>query len=81
MKSSLVVTIQVAPEYVVYGLNKNHVYITNKVIQLKCDTCGIGHAVSEENKDLWEGAPCTRSVCNGSFEAEESNEQIGRAHV
>ena len=25
VKSSLVVTIQVAPDYVVYGLNKNHV--------------------------------------------------------
>ena len=74
MKSGLVVTIQVAPDYVVYGLDKDRVYITDKVIQLKCDTCGIGYAVSEENKDLWEGAPCMRSVCNGSFEAEGSNE-------
>ena len=74
VKSGLVVTIQIAPDYVVYGLDKDRVYITDKVIQLKCDTCGIGHAVSEENKDLWEGAPCTRSVCNGSFEASESDE-------
>ena len=54
VKSGLVVTIQIAPDYVVYGLDKDRVYITDKVIQLKCDTCGIGHAVSEENKDLWE---------------------------
>ena len=74
VKSGLVVTIQIAPDYVVYGLDKDRVYITDKVIQLKCDTCGIGHAVSEENKDLWEGAPCTRSVCNGSFESSESDE-------
>ena len=74
VKSGLVVTIQIAPDYVVYGLDKDRVYITDKVIQLKCDTCGIGHAVSEENKDLWEGAPCTRSVCNGYFEASESDE-------
>lgn len=73
-KAGLVVTIQIAPDYVVYGLDKDRVYITDKVIQLKCDTCGIGHAVSEENKDLWEGAPCTRSVCNGSFEEAESDE-------
>lgn len=74
VKSGIVVSIQIAPDYVVYGLDKDRVYITDKVIQLKCDTCGIGHTVSEENKDLWEGAPCTRSVCNGSFEASESDE-------
>lgn len=74
VKSGLVVKIPIAPDYVVYGLDKDRVYITDKVIQLKCDTCGIGHAVSEENKDLWEGAPCTRSICNGSFEASESTE-------
>ena len=44
VKSGLVVTIQIAPDYVVYGLDKDRVYITDKVIQLKCDTCGIGHA-------------------------------------
>lgn len=74
VKSGLVVTIQVAPDYIVYGLDKDRVYITDKVTQLKCDTCGIGHAVSEENKDLWIDAPCMRSVCNGSFEAEETDE-------
>ncbi len=74
VKSGIVATIQIASDYVVYGLDKDRVYITDKVIQLKCDTCGIGHAVSEENKDLWDGAPCTRSVCNGSFEASECDE-------
>ena len=74
VKSGLVTTIEQSPDYVVYGLNKDRGFITDKVLQLKCDTCGIGYAVAEENRDLWENAPCTRNVCNGSFEADDSDE-------
>lgn len=73
VRSGLVVTIAAAPDYVVYGLNKDHVYITDKVLQMNCDTCGIRYTVAEDNKGFWEGAPCMRSICSGSFEAEESN--------
>ena len=74
VKSGLVTTIELSPDYVVYGLNKDRVFITDKVLQLKCDSCGIGYAVAEENRDLWENAPCTRNVCDGSFEADDSDE-------
>jgi DEAD/DEAH box helicase domain-containing protein len=75
VKSGLVVEIQTKSNYVVYGLNKSHVYITDKVLQLKCDTCGIGYSVAEDNKTLWEGAPCTRHICSGSL-AIDSNDEL-----
>ena len=74
VKAGLVVAIQPAADYVVFGLNKNRVYVTDKVLQMKCDECGISYSVAEENRKLWEGAPCMRSVCNGSFEAGGSDE-------
>ncbi len=74
VRSGLVVAITASPEYTVYALDKNRVYITDKVAMMKCDTCGIAHAVAEEDKELWIGSPCSRSVCDGTFEEEEGAE-------
>ncbi len=63
-----------SPDYKIYGLNKNHVFVTEEVVQMRCDTCGSVYAVSAENAELWEDAPCVRPNCEGSLETYESTE-------
>ncbi len=74
VKTGLVTIIDESTDYLIYALNKNRVFISDKVLQTKCDTCGIEYSLAEENRILWEGAPCVRIVCNGSFEVEEKDE-------
>ena len=61
-----------SPEYRIYGLNKEHVYISSEVVQLRCKKCGSVYAVSAENAELWFGAPCQRATCGGSLETDEN---------
>ena len=70
-KDGIVVSIPATAEYTVYALDKNRVFISDNVIQMKCDACGIAHAVAAENKLFWNNAACIRSACAGKFE--ESN--------
>ena len=67
VKSGIVVTIPATAEYTVYAVDKNQVFVTDKVTLMKCETCGITAAVAEENKDFWQDAPCTRSLCAGTL--------------
>ena len=39
---------------------------------MKCNTCGITHAIASENKEFWREAPCIRSACAGRLEEDES---------
>ena len=65
VKREVVSVVSQGAGYKVYGLNKNHVYISNQVVQMRCAKCGSMYAVSKENAELWEGAPCPRSGCGG----------------
>ena len=60
------------PEFRVYGLNKERVYISDSVKQMRCDTCGSVWAVSEENVQFWRGASCPRVNCSGNLEEDEN---------
>ena len=60
--------------YKIYGLNKERVFITDDVVQMRCDKCGSVYAVSAENAELWNGAPCQRSTCGGFLEKYETGE-------
>lgn len=53
------------PLYVPYGINKKHIFISNNVVQMRCDDCGTILPVSEENATYWENAPCKRKNCCG----------------
>lgn len=53
------------PVYVPYGINKKHIYISNNVVQMRCDDCGTVLPVSEENAAFWDNAPCRRKNCRG----------------
>ena len=61
-----------SPEYRIYGLNKEYVYISSEVVQLRCKKCGSVYSVSAENAELWFGAPCQRATCGGSLETDEN---------
>lgn len=60
--------------YKIYGLNKERVFITDNVLKMRCEKCGSVYAVSAENAELWNGAPCMRSNCGGFLEEYETGE-------
>lgn len=72
VKNGIVVSIPATADYTVYGIDKDKVFITDEVALMKCDTCGITHAVAAENKVFWQDAPCVRSTCAGSFIEDET---------
>lgn len=51
-----------------YGLNKDRVYISDQVRQMRCDTCGSVYPVSSEDAAFWSNAPCPRANCGGLLE-------------
>lgn len=59
-------------DYIVYGINKEKVYVTSDVVQMRCDSCGSIYAVSADNLELWHGAPCQRANCGGYLEEDSS---------
>ena len=76
VKGSLITVLPSSPEYKVYGLNKEHVFVTDEVVQMRCDKCGSVFAVSAENADFWKEGPCQRASCDGTllvYETEEIN--------
>ncbi len=74
VKLSVILNVPSSPEYKVYGLNKDHVFITDEVVQMRCGKCGSVYAVSAENAELWENAPCQRASCCGTLAAFETDE-------
>lgn len=72
VKNGIVVSIPATADYTVYGIDKDKVFITDEVALMKCDTCGITHAVAAENKVFWQDAPCVRSTCAGSLIEDET---------
>lgn len=71
VKNGIVVSIPATADYTVYAIDKDKVFITDEVTLMKCETCGITHAVAAENKGFWQDAPCIRSACAGAFAEDE----------
>ena len=67
VKNGIVVSVPSSANYKVYGLNKSRVFLTNDVIQLRCEHCGAVYSFSAESLPLWENAPCPRSACGGKL--------------
>ncbi len=76
LEAGLVSLLPAAPGYNVYGLNKERVFISKDVVQLKCDCCGTVIPVSKENLSLWEGCPCTKHFCRGKLH-ESKDAELG----
>lgn len=60
------------PLYIPYGINKKHIFISNNVVQMRCDDCGTILPVSEENATYWENAPCKRKNCCGHLKKDNT---------
>lgn len=71
LKSGLVVALDSPAEYTAYGLNTDKIHISDEVVTYKCDTCGTAYYVAAENADLWRGAPCAHSTCQGELVEDE----------
>ena len=55
----------------VWSINPKKCKVTNKVKQLVCDECGTQISMSESDAELFDGACCTRHVCNGHMHIAE----------
>lgn len=73
-KQQVVAAVPSSADYKVYGLNKERVFITDNVVQMRCESCGSLYAVAADNAELWEGAPCERANCGGFLEEYRSSE-------
>ena len=74
VKQKVISVVPSSVNYKIYGLDKERVFITDEVVQMRCDKCGSVYAVSAENAELWNGAPCLRSSCGGFLEEQEISE-------
>lgn len=72
VKREVIATVPSSVDYQIYGLNKDRVYISNDVVQVRCDKCGSVYAVSADNAELWSNAPCMRASCTGSLKIDET---------
>lgn len=73
VKCGVVSVVPSAPEYKVYGLNKEKVYVSSDVVQMRCDTCGSVYSISAEDLEFWQNAPCQRSNCGGYIQEDEAS--------
>ena len=61
-----------APEYKIYGINKDKIYVSSDVVQMRCDSCGTIYAVSKEDEQFWQGSPCMRASCAGHIHTDDT---------
>ncbi len=74
VKLNVISLVPSSANYKIYGLNKERVFITDDVMQMRCDKCGSVYAVAAENAELWIGAPCPRTACSGFLEEYDTGE-------
>lgn len=74
VKLNVISLVPSSANYKIYGLNKERVFITDNVMQMRCDKCGSVYAVAAENAELWIGAPCPRTACSGFLEEYDTGE-------
>lgn len=74
VKLNVISLLPSSANYKIYGLNKERVFITDDVIQMRCDKCGSVYAVAAENAELWIDAPCPRTACSGFLEEYDTGE-------
>ncbi len=70
VKEGIVVSIQATPQYRVYAIDKEKVFISDRVSFLRCAACGSTLAVCEEDLSFFAGAPCMRNDCGGTLQAD-----------
>jgi DEAD/DEAH box helicase domain-containing protein len=71
VKANITTLMPSPPEYKAWGLNKEKVFVSRKVVQYVCSSCGTSVSVSAENAEFWQAAPCVRAKCNGQLEVND----------
>lgn len=74
VKLNVISRVPSSVNYKIYGLNKEHVFVTDDVMQMRCDKCGSVYAVAAEDAEFWIGAPCQRTTCGGILERYDTGE-------
>lgn len=68
VKQGVVDELPSSPDFKIYGLNKERVFLTDRVAQMRCDCCGTTYAIAAQDQEHWEGAPCSNPACHGTLE-------------
>jgi DEAD/DEAH box helicase domain-containing protein len=68
VKQQVVSTLPSKPGLTVFGINKDKIYITDKVRQMRCNQCGTVLPIAENNGELWDDMPCPHINCAGYME-------------
>lgn len=68
IKRQVIRLVPSSPEYKIYALNKEHVFVSDQVVEMRCDRCGSLYAFSAENAEVMVDAPCLRRSCGGTLE-------------
>lgn len=74
VKLNVISRVPSSVNYKIYGLNKEHVFVTDDVMQMRCNKCGSVYAVAAEDAEFWIGAPCQRTTCGGILEKYDTGE-------
>lgn len=61
-KENIIVSLPSPADHKVYGLNKDKLFISDQVKQVRCDSCGSLHSVPEENLEFWTGSLLAQSM-------------------
>lgn len=51
----------------VWGMNAEHLRVTNQVVQFRCHACSHNVSVSADEEDLWQDNTCLRFSCRGRY--------------
>ncbi|MDR2266263.1 MAG: DEAD/DEAH box helicase [Christensenellaceae bacterium] len=68
LEAGILVKMASKPDYEIWGISKAQTFISDNVRQLVCSKCGHILSCSDENSELWDGAPCVRKKCCGKLE-------------
>lgn len=72
-KSNLLVQMPSQFPNIIYGLNKERVFVSLNVQLFECTQCKSNVSFIKENASIWENAPCLRRNCNGHLISLENN--------
>ena len=73
-RANVLAVVPSSMDYIVYGINKEKIFVTSDVVQMRCESCGSIYAVSANNAELWKGAHCQRAMCGGFLEEDDAIE-------
>lgn len=72
VKREVLTIVPSAPEFKIYAINKEKVYVSSDVVQMRCNSCGTIYAVSKEDEIFWQEAPCMRASCGGHIHTDDT---------